>query len=142
MPDAVAASSRVNPTPGRPPRQHLPSATIPGISDVVRAEGPLLFVSGQSAVNSDGQVPSTFEAQLHGAFEAVQAAVRRAGSDMGALVRLTIYVTDLPARSLHDIRSIRDQWVDTSAPPASALIGVAALFDPAVHVEIEAIATT
>jgi len=51
---------------------------------------------------------------------------------------LTYFLTDvghLPA-----IRTVRDQYVDTAAPPASSAVAVAALFRPEFLLEIEAFA--
>jgi enamine deaminase RidA (YjgF/YER057c/UK114 family) len=39
------------------------------------------------------------------------------------------------------LRAIRDEYVDTSNPPASTLVEVSSLFSPDVLVEIQAVAT-
>lgn len=119
---------------------HLPSAVIPGMSDLVRATGELLFVAGQTGMAPDGSVPETFEAEVDAAWAALASVLERAGASTADIVKLTIYVTDLPSRSLQVMRDARDRWVDLAAPPASALIGVADLFHPAVRFEVEAIA--
>ncbi|ENO84589.1 RidA family protein [Thauera linaloolentis] len=38
------------------------------------------------------------------------------------------------------IRGVRDRYIDVGRPPASALIGVDALFHPDVLVEVDAVA--
>ncbi|KHD73630.1 hypothetical protein MB27_33115 [Actinoplanes utahensis] len=117
----------------------LPSA-VPGISDVVHVAGGLLLVSGQTALSDDADVPEDFDAELDRAFAALVTALAGAGALPADLARVTIYVRDLPNRSLETIRAVRDRWIAPGSRPASALIGVAALFDPRVRVEIDAIA--
>lgn len=68
------------------------------------------------------------------------ATLRAAGSDFSHVARLTIYVRDFDAAQLPAIRAARDRWIDPKRPPASALIGVQALFQPDVRVEVDAIA--
>ncbi|GIH76999.1 hypothetical protein Plo01_34280 [Planobispora longispora] len=85
-------------------------------------------------------MPDDFASELDAAFAHVADALRRAGATTAHLARITLYVRDLPDRSLETIRAVRDRWIDPAAPPASALIGVTALFHPAVRVEIDAIA--
>lgn len=118
----------------------FPSPAVPGISDVVQVQGGLLFLSGQTALDASGGVPHDFATELDVVFARLVEALRRAGTEARGLARITIYVCDLPSRSLDTIRQVRDRWVDPAAPPASALIGVAALFHPSVRVEVDAIA--
>ncbi|MCB8835110.1 RidA family protein, partial [Escherichia coli] len=55
-------------------------------------------------------------------------------------VRLTYYIRDFDQAILPEIRGVRDRWVNTECPPASSLIGVAALFHPDVLIEVDAMA--
>ena len=136
---ATAASSVEGDAPGGRVVTRLPSA-VPGISDVVHVAGGLLFVSGQTALNDAADLPEDFDAELDRAFAALVAALAAAGAVPADLARVTIYVRDLPDRSLEAIRAVRDRWIEPGSRPASALIGVAALFDPRVRVEIDAVA--
>jgi 2-iminobutanoate/2-iminopropanoate deaminase len=43
---------------------------------------------------------------------------------------------------LSEVITARDEWMDKSRPPASTVVEVAALYDPRVRVEVEALATT
>lgn len=38
------------------------------------------------------------------------------------------------------VRMVRDRHIDLNRPPASALLGVADLYEPSIRVEIDAIA--
>lgn len=120
----------------------LPGAAIPGISPAMAVEdGRLLFLSGHVPLGADGNVVGTTHAdQLEQVFANLGATLRAGGSDFASLARLTIYVRDYEPGLLPSIRVVRDRWTDPVCPPASTLIGVAALFDPAVLVEVDGIA--
>lgn len=117
-----------------------PSPVVPGISDVVHVRGDLLLISGQTALGADGRVPDDFADELDAVFANLDKVLRGSGATTAHLARITIYVRDLPTQSLETIRAVRDRWIDPATPPASALIGVSALFHPAVRVEIDAMA--
>ena len=118
--------------------RRLPSELIPNISDAVEVTGNLVFFSGQVGIGSDGSVSSDFEAECDAAFGALAGAMTRAGCEVKDLVRVTIYVTELPTRSLETIRAVRDRWIGTQS--ASTLVGVDALFRAGVNFEVDAIA--
>ncbi|NOR31693.1 MAG: hypothetical protein GQ539_11410, partial [Sulfitobacter sp.] len=54
--------------------------------------------------------------------------------------RVTFYIKNYDPTQLEEMRLVRDQWIDTDIPPASALIGVASLFHPDALIEIDGIA--
>lgn len=116
--------------------------TIPGLSQAMLVEeGSLLFLSGHVPLKADGAVAGVeLEVQLRQVFENIRATLKAANTDFSNVVRLTIYVRDFQPDELDLIRSIRDEFVNESSPPASALIGVAALFREDVRVEIDAVA--
>jgi len=118
--------------------RRLPSELIPNISDAVEVSGNLVFFSGQVGIDAGGSVPSDFEAECDAAFAALVGAMRRAGCEVDDLVRVTIYVTALPTRSLDTIRAVRDRWIGTRS--ASTLVGVDALFRHDVNFEVDGIA--
>lgn len=134
-PDAAA------PAPSAPPAPALtrhPSPAVPGISSSARIRsGDLLFLSGQTAAPP---VVGEFRDELEAAFASLDAALRQAGAAWENLARLTLYVVDLPTRSLDDIREVRDRWVVEGDLPASSFVGVAALALPGLRVEVEAVA--
>ena len=83
---------------------------------------------------------SDLASQLEQVFANLQATLQAAGTGFEAVARLTIYVRDYEPSQLPVIRAVRDRWVRGPCPPASALIGVSALFQPGVLVEIDAVA--
>lgn len=121
---------------------NCPGSKIPGISQAMLVEsGRLLFLSGHVPMLPDGSLAGAeLEAQLVQTFENLSGTLDAAGTDFGSVARLTIFVRDYQPEQLEAIRTIRDRYVDPARPPASALIGVAALFHPDVLVEVDAIA--
>jgi enamine deaminase RidA (YjgF/YER057c/UK114 family) len=112
----------------------------PGYSHVVTIpSGRLVWTSGQVALAADGSVPSGWEAQTRLAFENVGRALRAGGAAWSDVVKLTYYVTAVD--ELATVRAVRDEFVDTAAPPTSSLVQVAGLFRPDVLIEVEAVAS-
>jgi 2-iminobutanoate/2-iminopropanoate deaminase len=119
-----------------------PGANIPGISQGMMVEGGrLMFLSGHVPFGPDGAIAGpALEDQLRQVFANLDQTLKTAGTSFANVVRLTIYVRDYRPEQLPAIRAVRDLFVDPVWPPASALIGVAALFHPEVLVEVDAIA--
>ena len=111
-----------------------------GYTNVVTGTGRLIAVSGQVALAADGTVVGRGdpEAQARQVFENLRSCLAAAGASFADVVKLTYFLTD--AAHLPVIRGVRDQFVDTAAPPASTAVAVAALFRPEFLVEIEALA--
>jgi 2-iminobutanoate/2-iminopropanoate deaminase len=87
----VAAKHEIPTGPGMP-------RTLGPYSQVVRAGG-FLFVAGQGGLDpTSGQVAGPdFEAQARQAFENLSAALRAAGSRLDAVVKTTIFLSDVEA---------------------------------------------
>jgi enamine deaminase RidA (YjgF/YER057c/UK114 family) len=110
-----------------------------GYSHVVTIPaGQLAWTAGQVGMTRDRAIPDGCEAQTRLAFENAGRALRAAGADWSNVVKLTLYVVDIS--EVATIRRVRDEFVDTAAPPTSSLVEVAALFDPDVLIEVEAVA--
>lgn len=106
-----------------------------GYSRAVRV-GDLVFVAGTTAVDETGKVhsPGDAEAQTDYVLQKIGRALKEAGATFGDVVRTRIFVTDIQAfaavgrahgRVFADIR------------PASTMVEISALVDPAMVVEIE-----
>ena len=117
-------------------------STPAGYSHVVSlpASGRLVWTSGQVPIAADGTMAPAgdWEAQTRLAMENVGRALEAADARWGDVVKLTFFVVDVSA--LATIRSVRDEFVDTSRPPASSLVQVAGLFRPDLLIEVEAVA--
>jgi 2-iminobutanoate/2-iminopropanoate deaminase len=116
--------------------------SIPGLSQAMLIEGgKLLVLSGHVPFDSEGKIPTKdVGAQLDLVFANILSTLKAAGTDFASVVRLTYYIKDFNQAMLPDIRAVRDRWVNTECPPASSLIGVAALFHPDVLIEVDAMA--
>ncbi len=118
-----------------------PGPGIPGISQGMLIEGGnLLVLSGHVPFDAAGRIPRGLAAQLDQVFRNLRATLQAAGAGFDTVARLTIYVRDYLPEQLPVIRAVRDRWIDTAHPPASALIGVAALAHPDMLVEVDALA--
>jgi len=96
------------------------------------------YVSGMTARGKDGRVPQGDEyQQAKIIFAKIRSLVEAADGTMADVVKITIFVTDITQRE--KVWQARRE-VFTADFPASTLVQVAALTEPAIKVEIEAIA--
>jgi enamine deaminase RidA (YjgF/YER057c/UK114 family) len=101
----------------------------------------LVLLSGQVPLDSAGQLVggSDFRAQATQVFENLKAGLAAGGASFRDVVKISIYLRDVAA-NLTTFRQVRDQYVNTAAPPASTLVQVDALFRPDVLLEVEVMA--
>jgi len=114
-----------------------------GYSHVVTSTASrLIATSGQVPLDESGCVIGRENPYLQAkqAFKNLNAGLAAAGATASDVVKLTYYLTDIS--DLARVIAARDEWMDRSRPPASTVVEVAALYDPRVLVEIEALAAT
>ncbi len=119
-------------------------AAAPGYTHVVlTSPGKLAFISGQVANNAQGQMVGRgdLKAQTEQVFENLRLALKAAGTSFEHVVKITYFIRDYRPEMLATMREVRARYVNTAAPPASSLVGVAGLFQPGYLIEVEAIAT-
>jgi enamine deaminase RidA (YjgF/YER057c/UK114 family) len=129
-----------------PKHKHLNPAAIAkpvGYTHVVESTAPgrIVFISGQLGLDIDNKVvgaPGDFRAQAEQTFVNLKNALAAVGADFTHVVKFTSFFTDVA--HLGVFREVRDQFVDTAAPPASTAIAISALARPGALVEVEAIA--
>ena len=107
---------------------------------VLSADGRTVYVAGQVAFDSTGQVVggTDFRAQAEQVFANLRRALAAAGAGFGDVVKTTTYITDLAHSPV--LREIRAKYLDPTHPPANTLVPVATLARPELLLEIEAVA--
>ncbi len=107
-----------------------------GYTRAVRV-GSSVFVSGTTAVGEDGALVSPGDAygQARRCLEIIGRALDEAGAGFDDVVRTRVYLTDIA-----DWDSVARAHAEVFADirPASTMLEVARLIDPAMRVEIEA----
>jgi len=101
----------------------------------------VLYLSGQTSNAADGAPMHAGDlvAQFRQAWSNLKDALAGAGMDPTNIVRLNMYTTDVPAfmERAGDLVSI---MAGDGCRPVSTLLGVAALFEPELMIELEATA--
>ncbi|HEY5635483.1 MAG TPA: RidA family protein [Burkholderiales bacterium] len=103
---------------------------------VVRA-GNQVWVSGAVGIDAAGDIPASTVEQFRVALANVDACLRAAGAGPQHVVKVNLYLTDIAERGAINPERVR---YFGEHRPASTLVGVAALVDPRLTVEIEAVA--
>ena len=113
------------------PGMNATATLTPGI----RA-GNILYVSGQLGVSRDNP-DTTIQGQTKRALENVQKIVEAAGSNMGNVLKCTVFLADVK-----DFAGMNSAYTQAfpKEPPARSTVAVAALVSPTAKVEIECLA--
>ena len=112
-----------------------------GYAHVVEVIGPakIVYLAGQVASGPDGKIvgDGDMKAQTEQVFKNLETALAAAGATFKDVVKMTTYIIDMSQSQV--IREVRARYFGDTAP-ASTLIGVPALANPAYMLEIEVIA--
>jgi enamine deaminase RidA (YjgF/YER057c/UK114 family) len=133
--DAAPSIVRIN-----PPELGTP----PGYSQIVDvAAGRIIFISGQTALDGDGNLvgKNDFAEQAAQVFRNLATALQSRGCDAANLVKLTVFLTDM--NNLGSYREARNGFFASVTPPAApavTLVEVSKLYGADFMIEIEAIA--
>jgi len=112
----------------------------PGTYTHVVKSGKLLFIAGQTGVNSEGKVVGPgMKAQLEQVMTNLTAALKSQGADFSHVAKTTTFVTSISEFRSPEVAAVRARYVGAN-PPANTLVQIQQLADPAYKVEIEAIA--
>ena len=113
-----------------------------GYSHIVEINGPhrTIYLAGQTGIGADGKVAEGFRAQAVQVMENIKAALSSVGGGLQHIVKLTSYLTNLEANGaeFHDVRG--SYFPNKAALPASTLLQISRLANPACLVEVEVIA--
>lgn len=125
-----------------PTRIAAPDRVAPATqySHVVTATGRLVAVSGQLAVDEDGELVGEGDpaAQARQVFRNLRCCLAAAGATFDDVVKLTYFVTDMA--HMPAIRAARAAHIPDDRLPAASAVQVAALVRPEFLMEIEAFA--
>jgi reactive intermediate/imine deaminase len=98
--------------------------------------GDYVYISSQGPRGSDGALPATFAAQVRQALTNLKAVVEAAGLTMDHVVYTTVYLTDISQYG--EMNGVFREYFG-KVPPARAVLGVAALPDPAIEINAVAV---
>ena len=111
-------------------------------SHVVRATGgSTVYLAGQTPIDAAGNVvgEGDFAAQARQVFANIRTALAAVGGDVSDLVRTTTYIVNYTPELREALAAARSEAFG-DVKPASTLLGVQALANPAYLIEIEGIA--
>jgi len=111
-------------------------AALQGAGSTSVDAGDYIYFSGQGPRSADGTVPATFATQARQALTSLKSAVESAGLTMDHVVYTTVYLTDINQYAEMN-RAFAEFF--GKIPPARAVIGVAALADPAIEINAVAV---
>ncbi len=106
---------------------------------VVVEPGRLMFVSGITSRDSDGEVfgVGDIRAQTRQVLENLRATLRAAGGDLADVVSVTVHIKDM--NDFDAIHEVRREFFPQS-PPSSTMVEVSRMVDERSLIEITAIA--
>lgn len=100
--------------------------------------GELLFISGQAAIDENGQLVGIgdFDAQAAQVFTNLERVLRAGGSSLANVIKVTIFLRDMA--NFPKIVALRGRYF-TPPYPADTIVEVTSLYSPEALIEIEAI---
>jgi enamine deaminase RidA (YjgF/YER057c/UK114 family) len=110
-------------------------------AEVIDGATRQVICAGQTAVDEDGapQHPGDMRAQISLALDNLEAVLKRAGMNLGNVVKLSVYATDVDeALKNFDLMGMR--FGPHRVAPPMTLLGVTCLAIPGLLFEIEAMA--
>jgi reactive intermediate/imine deaminase len=104
--------------------------------------GKTVYVAGQVAVNSEGEVVGRGDLgeQTRQVFENVQTALAAAGATFSDVVKVTMYVANYKPEDRGVIMQVRGRYFTGEHLPTSVLLGVQSLATSDLLIEMDAIA--
>ena len=108
----------------------------------VAGPGKLVYVSGQVSWGADGKVvgKGDMRAQAKQVFENLTNVLKAAGATWDDVIKMNGYMVGLSAGNVAAYREARQGYLKGRELPASTLVGVTALVDPDLLLEIEVVA--
>lgn len=107
----------------------------------VGGQGRLIYVSGQVSWGPDGKVVGAgdMRAQCKQVFDNLTTVLKAAGATWGDIIKFNGYMVGVTPENVAAYRDVRQSYL--KAPmPASTLVGVTALVQPELMLEVECVA--
>jgi enamine deaminase RidA (YjgF/YER057c/UK114 family) len=120
-----------------PEGMHRPT----GYTHVVEVTtGRPVYIAGQVALDPTGELVGRgdLRAQARQVFENLRVALESVGAGFDQVVKLNVYLLD--ATQLPVVREVRNEYVNTTRPPASTAVQVGGLALEGLLIEVEAVA--
>lgn len=105
-------------------------------------QGKLIYVSGQVSWGPDGKVVGAgdMRAQCKQVFDNVTAVLKSAGATWDDIIKINGYMVDVTPDHVAAYREVRQNYLKPGNLPASTLVGVTALVQPELLLEVEVVA--
>ncbi len=102
----------------------------------------VLYLSGQVGMGEDGNAPSDITEQTILAYNNIRTVLAEFGANIGNIVDETFYVTDVQEvmTNVETIFAARESAYGEQPEVSQTLIGVTALVDPTLKIEIKCVA--
>ena len=122
--------------------QHInpPGLSTPTTYSQIVKVGKTLYIAGQVGARADGTLAGeSMLTQLDQVLANLQTALKSQGADFSHVAKITIFVTNIGEFRAPEAAKVREKYFGTNRP-ASTLVQIQQLANPAYKVEIEAIA--
>jgi enamine deaminase RidA (YjgF/YER057c/UK114 family) len=108
----------------------------------VAGPGKLIYVSGQVSWGADGKVVGTgdMRAQCRQVFDNITAVLKSAGAAWDDIIKINAYMVGVTPDNVAAYRDVRQNYLKPGRLPASTLVGVTALVQPELLLEVEVVA--
>jgi enamine deaminase RidA (YjgF/YER057c/UK114 family) len=126
---------RLNPAGVHTPTVYTHAVTV--------SDARLVFISGQIALDEENNLVGVgdLRAQAAQAFANLNTVLGSLGADFSHVLKLTMYIANYRAdEHLSIVREVLARYVADDQRPANTLVGVQALAQPALLIEVEAVA--
>ncbi len=109
----------------------------------IAAAGRQIHLSGQVALDARGDIvgENDLAAQVEQVYQNIKTGLGAAGADFSQVFKVVTYVVGLDADKAATVRTVRLRHLGDGPYPASTMVGVSALVDPRLLIEIEVIAS-
>ena len=108
----------------------------------VAGPGKLVYVSGQVSWDADGKVvgKGSMGAQAKQVFDNLTSVLKASGATWDDVIKMNGYMVGVTPANVAAYREVRQTYLKGRSLPASTLVGVTALVDPDLLLEIEVVA--